>query len=250
MAGSKGLPPSTSSARGGLARLPIKLYYRIGEVAELVGVETHVLRYWESEFSSIRPQKSPKGQRVYSRKDLERLLVVKELLYTQGYTVAGAKKRLREVGRNEAERLAILAEAPEPALAQKSKEPASRPLSPERTPTTTVSAPTTSARVNPPTLIAPESPGRAAPPSALATANSQPGPSEAGWAGRAERFADLDTAARSGATERAKRRPLGLGDSLLESPPGPSLKELEMEAALLALRGEALAELERLSSRS
>lgn len=79
--------------------LPLKLYYRIGEVAEVVGVETHVLRYWESEFSSIRPQKSPKGQRVYSRKDLEKLLLVKELLYTQGYTVAGAKKRLRELTR-------------------------------------------------------------------------------------------------------------------------------------------------------
>ena len=78
--------------------LPVKLYYRIGEVAEVVGVEPHVLRYWESEFRSIRPQKSPKGQRVYSRKDLERLLRVKDLLYTEGYTIAGAKRQLKEVG--------------------------------------------------------------------------------------------------------------------------------------------------------
>jgi DNA-binding transcriptional MerR regulator len=76
--------------------LPVKLYYRIGEVSELVGVEPHVLRYWESEFRSIRPQKSPKGQRVYSRRDLEKLLRVKELLYTEGYTIAGAKRQLKE----------------------------------------------------------------------------------------------------------------------------------------------------------
>ncbi|HSC88467.1 MAG TPA: MerR family transcriptional regulator, partial [Polyangiaceae bacterium] len=82
--------------------LPVKLYYRIGEVAEVVGVEPHVLRYWESEFGSIRPQKSPKGQRVYSRRDLEKLMRVRELLYEQGYTIAGAKKRLRDLTRKNA----------------------------------------------------------------------------------------------------------------------------------------------------
>jgi DNA-binding transcriptional MerR regulator len=75
---------------------PVKLYYRIGEVAEIVGVEPHVLRYWETEFRSIRPQKSRKGQRIYSRRDVEKLLRVKDLLYTQGFTIAGARKRLRE----------------------------------------------------------------------------------------------------------------------------------------------------------
>lgn len=78
--------------------LPVKLYYRIGEVAEIVGVEPHVLRYWETEFRSIRPQKSRKGQRIYSRRDVERLLRVKELLYTEGFTIAGARKRLRARG--------------------------------------------------------------------------------------------------------------------------------------------------------
>ena len=58
------------------AELPQKLYYRIGEVAGIVGVEPHVLRYWESEFRSIRPKKSAKGQRVYSRRDVESLLKV------------------------------------------------------------------------------------------------------------------------------------------------------------------------------
>ncbi len=74
----------------------MKLYFRIGEVAEIVGVEPHVLRYWETEFRSIRPQKSSKGQRIYSRRDVEKLLNVKELLYTQGFTIAGARKRLRD----------------------------------------------------------------------------------------------------------------------------------------------------------
>src|SRR5437764_14700208 len=78
--------------------LPSKLFFRIGEVAELVGVEPHVLRYWEREFRSIRPSKSAKGQRVYSRRDVENLQRVRELLYGQGFTIAGAKKKLHELG--------------------------------------------------------------------------------------------------------------------------------------------------------
>src|SRR6202451_285639 len=74
--------------------LPPKLYFRIGEVAELVGVEPHVLRYWEREFRTIRPTKSAKGQRVYSRRDVENLIRVHELLYREGFTIAGAKKKL------------------------------------------------------------------------------------------------------------------------------------------------------------
>jgi DNA-binding transcriptional MerR regulator len=78
--------------------LPAKLYYRIGEVAGIVGVERHVLRYWETEFRSIRPQKSAKGQRIYSRRDVEALLKVKELLYSHRFTIAGARRKLREGG--------------------------------------------------------------------------------------------------------------------------------------------------------
>ncbi|HEY3815646.1 MAG TPA: MerR family transcriptional regulator [Polyangiaceae bacterium] len=78
--------------------LPPKLYFRIGEVAELVGVEPHVLRYWEREFRSIRPTKSAKGQRVYSRRDVENLMRVRELLYREGFTIAGAKKKLQRTG--------------------------------------------------------------------------------------------------------------------------------------------------------
>lgn len=76
--------------------LPSKLYFRIGEVAELVGVEPHVLRYWEREFRAIRPTKSAKGQRVYSRRDVENLMRVRELLYQEGFTIAGARKRLSQ----------------------------------------------------------------------------------------------------------------------------------------------------------
>lgn len=78
--------------------LPTKLYFRIGEVAHALGLETHVLRYWETEFRSIRPQKSARGQRVYSRRDVETLARVKELLYERGFTIAGARKHLREGG--------------------------------------------------------------------------------------------------------------------------------------------------------
>lgn len=77
---------------------PVKLYYRIGEVSDIVGVEPHVLRYWETEFRSIRPQKSRKGQRIYSRRDVEKLITVKDLLYSHGFTIAGARKKLREGG--------------------------------------------------------------------------------------------------------------------------------------------------------
>jgi DNA-binding transcriptional MerR regulator len=78
--------------------IPLKLYYRIGEVAEIVGVEPHVLRYWETEFRSIRPQKSRSGQRVYSRKDVDKLIKVRDLLYSQGFTIAGARKKLQKAG--------------------------------------------------------------------------------------------------------------------------------------------------------
>ena len=87
--------PSASGASKAQTCLPAKLYFRIGEVAGLVGVEPHVLRYWEREFRSIRPQKSTKGQRIYSRKDVENLLRVRDLLYRDGFTIAGAKKRMK-----------------------------------------------------------------------------------------------------------------------------------------------------------
>ncbi len=80
--------------------IPDKLYFKIGEVAELAGVKPHVLRYWESEFGSFRPTKSKTNQRLYKRKDIEFVLQLKELLYDQGYTIAGARKKMRELSRS------------------------------------------------------------------------------------------------------------------------------------------------------
>ena len=77
--------------------LPDKLYFKIGEVAKLVGVKPYVLRYWETEFSVLRPGKTRARHRLYRRKDVEMLLEIRRLLYTERYTIEGAKRRLREM---------------------------------------------------------------------------------------------------------------------------------------------------------
>ena len=74
--------------------IPDKLYFKIGEVAQLVGVEPHVLRYWEREVSLIRPTKSPSNQRRYRRRDIELFRDIRRLLYEEGYTLAGARRRI------------------------------------------------------------------------------------------------------------------------------------------------------------
>jgi DNA-binding transcriptional MerR regulator len=79
--------------------LPDKLYFKIGEVARLVGVKPYVLRYWEGEFASLRPGKTRSRHRLYRRKDVETLLEIRRLLYAERYTIEGAKRRLREGGR-------------------------------------------------------------------------------------------------------------------------------------------------------
>ena len=80
-------------SRTGVA-IPEKLFFKIGEVCELAGVQAHVLRYWESEFPMLAPQKNRAGQRVYRKRDVEMALRIKDLLYEDQYTIAGAKKRL------------------------------------------------------------------------------------------------------------------------------------------------------------
>jgi DNA-binding transcriptional MerR regulator len=77
-------------------RIPDKQYFRIGEVARLVGVKTHVLRFWESEFRSLRPAKTKTNQRVYSRRDVALVLRIRDLLYDEGYTIPGARRHLGE----------------------------------------------------------------------------------------------------------------------------------------------------------
>lgn len=74
--------------------IPEKLFFKIGEVCDLAGVQAHVLRYWETEFPMLAPQKNRAGQRTYRRRDVEMALRIKELLYDEQYTIAGAKKRL------------------------------------------------------------------------------------------------------------------------------------------------------------
>jgi DNA-binding transcriptional MerR regulator len=76
--------------------IPEKLYFKIGEVSELTGVKPHVLRYWEAEFGAFRPVKSKNLQRLFRRKDIELVLLLKDLLYNQGFTIAGARKKLQE----------------------------------------------------------------------------------------------------------------------------------------------------------
>ena len=80
----------------GQPEIPDKLFFRIGEVSQLVGVEAYVLRYWESEFPGLSPRKSSSGQRMFRRKDVELLLRIKHLLYGQKFTIEGARKALQE----------------------------------------------------------------------------------------------------------------------------------------------------------
>jgi len=79
----------------GRSRIPDKVYFRIGEVSQITGVEPYVLRYWESEFHEIQPIRR-KSQRLYDRETIALILQIKDLLYGEHYTIAGAKKKLRE----------------------------------------------------------------------------------------------------------------------------------------------------------
>lgn len=84
--------PSQASAPGSA-----KMFFRIGDVAEIVGVKTYVLRYWETEFPFIAPQKSASGQRIYRRSDVDTVLLIKGLLYDRKYSIEGARQRIQEM---------------------------------------------------------------------------------------------------------------------------------------------------------
>ena len=77
-------------------QIPDRLFFRIGDVSQLTGIETYVLRFWEGEFPSLAPKKSSNGQRQYRRKDVQTVLEIKRLLYDEGYTIAGARKAIRD----------------------------------------------------------------------------------------------------------------------------------------------------------
>ena len=100
------------------SRIPEKLFFKIGEVCELIKVQPHVLRYWETEFPMLAPQKNRAGQRVYRRKDVEMVLRIRDLLYEEKFTIAGAKKRLQDETRGGSR-----PKVPEPAIIEKVTEP-------------------------------------------------------------------------------------------------------------------------------
>ena len=103
--------------------IPEKIYFKIGEVCELLGVQAHVLRYWETEFSTLSPQKNKSGQRSYRRRDVEIAVRIKELLYNEMFTIAGARKKLQQEIRegNKPKPAELAVEAPVAAAVSKTK---------------------------------------------------------------------------------------------------------------------------------
>ncbi|MEP6947285.1 MAG: MerR family transcriptional regulator [Acidobacteriota bacterium] len=99
--------------------IPEKIYFKIGEVCELLDVQAHVLRYWETEFAVLSPQKNKSGQRSYRRRDVEIALRIKRLLYTEMFTIAGARKKLQQEAR-EGSKPKMVAAAPVPSAADES----------------------------------------------------------------------------------------------------------------------------------
>lgn len=109
--------------------LPNKLYFRIGEVARIVGVKPYVLRYWETEFPILKPGKTPSRHRLYRQRDVELLLEIKHLLYEEGFTIAGAKKQLKD-GENPSASSAQSAQAPPQDSSRSSPSPVSNDPTP------------------------------------------------------------------------------------------------------------------------
>ena len=99
-----------AAVRAGTPEIPGKLYFKIGEVAELLGVEPYVLRYWETEFPQITPKKSGTGHRLYRRKDVELLLRIKHLLYERRFTIEGARQAMQNGAKQAKVRLAARAQ--------------------------------------------------------------------------------------------------------------------------------------------
>ena len=99
--------------------IPEKIYFRIGEVSELAKLPTYVLRFWETEFPQLKPTKSSTGQRMYRRKDVEYVMQIRKLLYEDGFTIAGAREKLREEMRSNR----LRNKAPEQSLSEVARSP-------------------------------------------------------------------------------------------------------------------------------
>jgi DNA-binding transcriptional MerR regulator len=95
-------------------QIPNKQYFKIGEVSSLTQLESYVLRYWETEFKSIRPVRMGSNQRMYRRKDVETILEIKKLLYQEGFTIAGAKKKMVQAHKLEKESPSVKGDPPAP----------------------------------------------------------------------------------------------------------------------------------------
>lgn len=98
---------SSKSGKTNEILIPEKLYFRIGEVARLCRLPAYVLRFWETEFPQLRPVKSSTGQRMYRRRDVESVVRIKQLLYDEGYTIAGARQHLRDEGKSDKKQVAL-----------------------------------------------------------------------------------------------------------------------------------------------
>ncbi|HEY6334016.1 MAG TPA: MerR family transcriptional regulator [Blastocatellia bacterium] len=133
-------------------RIPEKLFFRIGEVCDLIKVQPHVLRYWETEFPMLAPQKNPAGQRLYRRKDVEVVLRIRNLLYEEKFTIAGAKKKLLDEQHRGGSRIKDSLEVKTPETKP------SEPYLPEHEPTTVAKAPEPIAPVAQPVSATPEQP--------------------------------------------------------------------------------------------
>ncbi len=92
----------------GFPIIPDKMFFKISDVSQLAGIEAHVLRYWESEFSELKPRKTESGRRQYTRKDIDVILEIKSLLYDDGFSIAGAKKRLQKRKKTSSQEDAII----------------------------------------------------------------------------------------------------------------------------------------------
>jgi DNA-binding transcriptional MerR regulator len=88
--------PPTLQEHTMATEIPDKLYFKIGEVCKITNVEPYILRYWESEFKLIKPYRTKSNQRLYRKKDVEAVLKIRKMLYDQKFTIAGAKKKLKE----------------------------------------------------------------------------------------------------------------------------------------------------------
>jgi DNA-binding transcriptional MerR regulator len=106
---------NNKTTRAGEIDIPEKLYFRIGEVAQLCRLPAYVLRFWETEFPQLKPVKSSTGQRMYRRRDVENVVRIKQLLYEEGYTIAGARQHLRDEGKGDKKQAALPFTAQSPA---------------------------------------------------------------------------------------------------------------------------------------